>query len=205
MFDNLGQWIGYVMETFGSVGLAVLLLAENLFPPIPSELVLPLAGFFVERGELSFVGALVGSTTGSIAGALILYALGLHGGRPLILRYGRVLRVKEKDLDRAEGWFERYGDSVVLFARVVPLARSVVSIPAGTLKMPLGRFTLLTALGSAAWNTLLIGAGWALGSNWTRVSDLVSQYSNVVLVLTLVAVVPLGWWALIRRRHSPER
>ena len=205
MFDNLGQWIGYVMETFGSVGLAVLLLAENLLPPIPSELVLPLAGFFVGRSELSFVGALVASTSGSVVGALILYALGHHGGRPLILRYGRVLRVKEKDLDRAEGWFESYGDSIVLFARVVPLARSVVSIPAGFLGMPLARFTLLTALGSAAWNALLIGAGWALGNNWTRVSDVVGQYSNAVLVLTLVAVaILLGRWTYVRRR-PPKR
>lgn len=164
MFDNLGQWISYVMEAFGSVGLAILLLAENLFPPIPSELVLPLAGFFVGRGDLSFAGALVASTSGSVAGALVLYALGHWGGRSLILRYGRVLRVKERDLDRAEGWFERYGDSIVLFARVVPLARSVISIPAGTLRMPLARFTLLTTLGSAAWNALLIGAGWVWGT-----------------------------------------
>ena len=206
MLDNLGQWIGYVMETFGSAGLAVLLLAENLFPPIPSELVLPLAGFFVGRGELTFVSALVASTLGSVAGALVLYALGRHGGRPLILRYGRVLRVKEKDLDRAEGWFESYGDSIVLFARVVPLARSVVSIPAGTLDMPLLRFTLLTTLGSAAWNALLIGAGWTPGNNWTRVSDIVGQYSNVVLVLTLVAVAILsGRWAYVRRQRSSKR
>ncbi len=206
MLDNLGQWISYTIETLGSAGLALLLLAENLFPPIPSELVLPLAGFFVARGELTFVGALVGSTLGSVAGALILYALGRHGGRPLILRYGRALRVKDKDLDRAEGWFERCGGSIVLFARVVPLARSVVSIPAGILKMPLGRFTLLTTVGSAAWNTLLIGAGWTLGNNWTRVSDAVGQYSNVVLVLSLVAVVVLlGRWAIMRRRRSPKR
>lgn len=206
MFDNLGQWIAYVMETFGLVGLAVLLLAENLFPPIPSELVLPLAGFFVGRGTFGFAGALVASTLGSVAGALILYALGRHGGRPLILRYGRALRVKERDLDRVEGWFERYGDSVVLFARVVPLARSVISIPAGILDMPLGRFMVLTALGSAAWNALLIGAGWTLGSNWTRVSAVVGRYSDVVLVLAFVATVALlGRWAFVRRRRSPER
>ena len=206
MLDNLGQWISYAIETLGPAGLALLLLAENLFPPIPSELVLPLAGFFVARGELTFAGALVGSTLGSVAGALILYALGRRGGRPLVLRYGRALRVGEKDLDRAEGWFERYGGSIVLFARMVPLARSVVSIPAGTLKMPLARFTLLTTLGSAAWNTLLIGAGWTLGNNWTRVSDAVGQYSNVVLVLSLVAVVVLlGRWAIMRRRRSPKR
>lgn len=205
MFDNLGQWLGDVMETFGSVGLAVLLLVENLFPPLPSELVLPLAGFLVGRSESSFVDALVGPTLGSVAGALVFYALGRYGGRTLILRYGHVLRVKEKDLDRAESWFERYGDSMVLLARVVPLARSVVSIPAGALDMPLVRFTLLTALGSGAWNALLIGAGWVPGNNWTRVSDVVGQYLNVVLILTLVAVVVLAVRWVLRRRRSPTR
>ena len=166
---------------------------------------LPLAGFFVARGELTFAGALAGSTLGSVAGALILYALGRHGGRPLILRYGRALRVKDKDLDRAESWFERHDGSIVLFARVVPLARSGVSIPAG-IETPLGRFTLPTTVGSAAWNTLLVGAGWTLGNNWTRVSEAVGQYSNVVLVLSLVAVVVLlERWAIMRRRRSPKR
>lgn len=200
MFADLGRWAADVIAAFGYPGLAFLMLAENLFPPIPSEVVLPLAGFLVGRGDLGFLATLIAATSGSLAGALALYSLGRWGGRPLILRYRSVLRVKEADLDRAEGWFEKYGDAVVLFARVVPLARSVVSIPAGATRMSLPRFALLTALGSAAWNTLLIGAGWYLGSNWQRVTDAVGSATNVVLIVALVSTAGLAIWWWLRRR-----
>jgi membrane protein DedA with SNARE-associated domain len=177
------DWIFQVISTLGYLGLALLLVAENLFPPIPSEVVLPLAGFVVGRGDLSFVQALLASTTGSVVGALILYALGRYGGRGLVLRYGSWLRVSATELERAEGWFRRYGGWVVLGARVVPFARSIVSIPAGTMRMPLIRFTVLTALGSGVWNALLIGAGVSLGANWTRISGWIGSYSGVVLIL----------------------
>ena len=117
-----------------------------------------------------------------------------------MLRYGRFLRVDAKSLDRADGWFRRYGDWVVLFARVVPLARSVVSIPAGTMKMPLLRFTVLTTVGSGAWNTLLIGAGVILGANWQRVEAWIGSYSNAVLIAVAVAVATL--LILHHRRHK---
>ena len=177
------DWIFQVISTLGYLGLALLLVAENLFPPIPSEVVLPLAGFVVGRGDLGFLQALLASTTGSVVGALILYALGRYGGRGLVLRYGSWLRVSATELERAEGWFRRYGGWVVLGARVVPLARSIVSIPAGTMQMPLIRFTVLTALGSGVWNVLLIGAGVSLGANWTRISGWIGSYSDVVLIL----------------------
>ncbi len=177
------DWIFQVISTLGYLGLALLLVAENLFPPIPSEVVLPLAGFVVGRGDLGFLQALLASTTGSVVGALILYALGRYGGRGLVLRYGSWLRVSATELERAEGWFRRYGGWVVLGARVVPFARSIVSIPAGTMQMPLIRFTVLTALGSGAWNALLIGAGVSLGANWTRISGWIGSYSDVVLIL----------------------
>ena len=188
---DIGGWVLDVIAALGYVGLALLLIAENLFPPIPSEVVLPLAGFLVGRGDLVFWQALLASTFGSVVGALILYALGRYGGRKLVLRYGRFLHVDEDGLDRADGWFRRYGDWVVLFARVVPLARSVVSIPAGTMKMPAGRFTTLTALGSLAWNSLLIGAGVILGANWQRVEAWIGSYSNVVLAVAALAVATL--------------
>jgi membrane protein DedA with SNARE-associated domain len=188
---DIGGWVLDVIAALGYVGLAMLLIAENLFPPIPSEVVLPLAGFLVGRGDLVFWQALLAATFGSVAGALILYALGRYGGRKLVLRYGRFLHVDEEGLDRADGWFRRYGDWVVLFARVVPLARSVVSIPAGTMKMPAIRFTVLTAIGSLAWNTLLIGAGVILGANWQVVETWVGSYSNVVLVVAALAVATL--------------
>jgi membrane protein DedA with SNARE-associated domain len=201
MFD-IGQWISDTITSLGSFGIAVLMLLENLFPPIPSEAVLPLAGFLVGRGEIGFVPALVASTLGSLAGALLLYALGKHGGRPLVERHGRKLGVSEADLDRAEGWFDRYGSAVVLLARMVPIARSIVSIPAGVVEMPLGRFTLLSTVGSGLWNALLIGAGWFLGANWSLVSDLVGQVSNVLLIALVVAVVSFAiWW---RRRKGKQ-
>ena len=184
---DIAAWVLDVIAALGYVGLALLLVAENLFPPIPSEVVLPLAGFLVDRGDLGFWQALFASTFGSVAGALMLYTFGRYGGRKLVLRYGRFLRVDEDGLDRADAWFRRYGDWVVLFARVVPFARSIVSIPAGTMNMPVGRFVALTAIGSFAWNALLIGAGMMLGANWQRVETWVGSYSNTVLIVVVAA------------------
>lgn len=197
----MAQWILDVLSAFGYLGLALLLVAENLFPPIPSEVVLPLAGFLVSRGDLSLLGALVAATTGSVLGAVALYSLGRWGGRRFVLRYGAWLRVDKESLDRAEGWFRNYGDALVLFARVVPVARSIVSIPAGTAKMPLVRFVVLTAVGSAIWNALLIGAGVFLGANWSVVQDWVGSYSNVVLVL---AAVGAAAYLLLRHFRSSK-
>jgi membrane protein DedA with SNARE-associated domain len=192
-------WIEYLIEAFGALGVALLMTLENLFPPIPSEFILPFAGFLVGRGELGFLPALVASTAGSLSGALILYALGRWGGRNLILRYGRFLRVKEADLDRAEGWFDKYDQWVILFGRMVPGVRSVVSIPAGMLRTPFLQFVLLTTAGSAAWNALLLGAGWYLGENWQQIQGIVGSVSNFVLILVAVALVcaAIWWW---RRR-----
>jgi membrane protein DedA with SNARE-associated domain len=188
-------WIVDLIDAFGALGVALLMALENLFPPIPSELILPFAGFLVGRGEIGFLAVLVASTAGSLFGALVLYALGRWGGRKLILRYGRFLRVKEADLDRAEGWFDKYDEWVVLFGRMVPGVRSVVSIPAGMLGTPFVRFVLLTTAGSAAWNALLLGAGWYLGDNWQQIAGIVGSASNVVLVLVAVALVSAAvWW-----------
>ncbi len=188
MLGDLGGWVQEIMRNFGYLGLFLLLLVENLFPPIPSEVILPLAGFLVGRGEFGFLGALVASTAGALVGAFILYAVGRWGGRTAILRYGRILRFTNKDLDRADDWFERYGAWIVLFARLIPGIRSVISVPAGALKMPLLQFTLLTTAGSALWNTLLISLGMFLGRNWPVVSERVGALSDVVLVATAVAV-----------------
>ena len=188
MLGDVGQLVLDVIGALGYVGLALLLVAENLFPPIPSEVVLPLAGFLVGRGDLNLWGALVAATFGSVAGAVVLYGLGRWGGRRLVLRYGKWLRVDEQRLQEAEGWFGHYGDWVVLGARIVPVARSIVSIPAGTAKMPLLRFVVLTTVGSAVWNGFLIGAGVALGANWQVVQGWIGSYSNIVLVIGAGAI-----------------
>lgn len=181
----MSDWALGAMHALGYLGLALVMVAENIFPPIPSEAVLPLAGFLVGAGRMSFWGAVTAATAGAYAGALVLYALGRWGGRPLVLRYGRVLRIDEKGLEQAEGWFERYGDWVVLFARVVPLVRSVVSVPAGIMRMPLGRFSVFTLVGSAFWNACLIWAG---------------AYSDAVVVLLGAAALACGAYLILHRR-----
>jgi membrane protein DedA with SNARE-associated domain len=194
-------WVSDVIEAIGYLGLVLLMLVENLFPPIPSELILPFAGYEAATGEMQLVPAIGAATLGSVLGALILYAGGSTGGRAAILRWRRVLRISERDLDRAERWFDKHGWAVVLGARVVPLARSVVSVPAGTMRMGVLRFTVLTALGSGIWNTVLIGAGWTLGHNWDAISGPIGVAGKVVLALLVLALVALAvvWW----RRPRP--
>jgi membrane protein DedA with SNARE-associated domain len=197
-------WVSDVIEAIGYLGLVLLMLVENLFPPIPSELILPFAGYEAATGAMQLVPAVAAATLGSVLGALVLYVAGSTGGRAAILKWRRVLRISERDLDRAERWFDKHGWAVVLGARVVPLARSVVSVPAGTMRMGVLRFTLLTALGSGIWNTVLIGAGWMLGHNWEAVSGPVSAAGKVVLVLLVLALAALAvvWWRRPRPTES---
>jgi membrane protein DedA with SNARE-associated domain len=201
MLDALSELARDAVETAGYEGLFAAMVGENLFPPIPSELVLPLAGFEVSDGDMTFTLALLAATAGSVCGALILYAIGLYGGRPVVYRYRRVLRVSEADLDRADAWFDKWGSWVVLGARVVPIARSLVSIPAGMSEMPLARFVLLTTLGSLVWNAILIGAGYGLGANWEDVTDVAERYSTVMKVVAVLAAIAFVGWVIRRRRR----
>lgn len=204
MLDKITEVARDAVTTAGYPGIFAAMVAENLFPPIPSEVVLPLAGFEVDAGELNFILVVLAATLGSLAGALILYAIGLYGGRPLTLRWGKLLRVTERDLDRAEVWFDRWGDWVVLFARVIPIARSLVSIPAGMMRMGLARFIALTTLGSLVWNLLLVYAGKQLGANWEDVTDAVERF-GLPLRIAVVLLVLAGVWWLLRRRRATAR
>jgi membrane protein DedA with SNARE-associated domain len=197
-----GDWVRNTVSSGGYPALAGLILAENLFPPIPSELILPLAGYYVGQGEMAYVLAVIAATIGSLVGALILYGVARAGGRPLVLRFGKVLRVRERDLDKADGWFDRHGAWIVLFGRLVPGARSLVSLPAGLSEMPVWRFVALTTLGSAVWNCALIGGGWALGENYERIGDYVGPVGTIVFGLFALVAAALVLVALRRRRRT---
>lgn len=199
MLDTITQVARDAVTSAGYPGIFAAMVAENVFPPIPSEVVLPLAGFEVDAGDLNFVLVVLAATLGSLVGALILYAIGLYGGRPLTLRWGKVLRVTERDLDRAEAWFDRWGDWVVLVARVIPIARSLVSIPAGMMRMGLTRFIVLTTIGSLVWNFILVFAGKQLGANWENVTNAVETYALPLRIAFVVAVLAGIWWLLRRR------
>jgi membrane protein DedA with SNARE-associated domain len=194
------DWVVSVIDAVGYIGIAALMVLECVFPPIPSEVVLPLAGFTIDRGELSFIGVLTASTAGSMVGAWLLYAAGRMGGRPFVERYMRALRLRPDDLDRAERWFTRRGDWIIAAGRLVPGVRSIVSVPAGMLRMPLLRFSVLTFIGSAVWNAALIGLGWGLGTNWESVSGPVGVASKVVVVLLGFGVIAAFIWWLRRGR-----
>ena len=196
------DWVQDALGGGSYLVLTALLVLENLFPPIPSEIVLPFAGALVSDGGMSFPGAVLAATVGSLVGALILYAAGRYGGRPLLYRYRGVLRLSEEQLDRADAWFDARGSWIVLLGRLVPGVRSIVSIPAGASEMPMVRFVVLTTIGSAAWNAALIGGGWALGSNWEDVSALVDRFQTLVIAAAVVAVVGGGAFLLRRRRRA---
>lgn len=204
MLDDITTWVTDVVDALGYLGVAFLVALENVFPPIPSEAVLPLAGFVAGRGDANLIGMIVASTAGSVVGAWILYgiaaAIGPDRLRAFIVRFGRWFSVREHHLDRAEDWFDRRANAAVLIGRCVPLIRSVVSVPAGFRRMPLGRFTLLTAIGSALWNTALICAGAVLGERWERVGDFVGLFQGVVIIAIVAIVGYVLWRQLVRPR-----
>ncbi len=189
-----------LIRSAGYIGLFAVVLAENLVPPIPSEIVLPFAGWEVARGELALLPALLAATAGSVTGALILYSIARRGGRRAILATHRVSRVTAADLDRVDARFRRHGVWFVLAGRCVPGLRSVISVPAGMAHMHLGLFIALTTLGSAIWNSVLIGAGLALGSQFEEVDTIVGPLSTaVVAVLAFVVLIVL---VRLRRRGA---
>lgn len=191
-----------VVELLGGPGAGLIVAVENLFPPVPSEVVLPLTGFAASDGVLSLTSALLWTTAGSVLGALLLYWIGRRFGRDRTTALmARLPLVDRDDVARAESWFADHGRAAVFFGRMVPGVRSLVSIPAGVERMPLGRFTAYTTAGSALWNSLLVLAGFWLGERWAVVEGAVGIASRVVLV----GLVGLIAWFAVRRVRARAR
>jgi membrane protein DedA with SNARE-associated domain len=196
---GFADWAVSVMEALGAPGAGLVIAIENLFPPLPSEVILPLAGFTASRGSFGIVEAIVWTTLGSIVGALVLYMLGAWLGRVRVRAIvGRLPLMDVEDFDRTEAWFDRHGTKAVFFGRMVPLFRSFISLPAGVERMPLIRFTLLTAAGSLIWNSIFVVAGFYLGENW----HIVEEYAGVFQKIVIVVVAALVAWFLTTRIRS---
>jgi membrane protein DedA with SNARE-associated domain len=193
VLGDLAAWVQDVIEQLGALGVALLVILENVFPPIPSEIVLPFAGFVAQRGDGSVSVMILAATVGAVIGALVLYAIAALIGQvrlaAFIERFGRWFGVKPTDLARAEAWFDRHAVAAVLLGRCVPLIRSVVSIPAGFRRMRLVPFIVYTAMGSAVWNTALVGAGAVLGNQWDKVEPYVAVLQYVVIAVIVLFVV----------------
>ncbi|MFI6929437.1 DedA family protein [Streptomyces sp. NPDC050287] len=200
------RWINDLMDTLGAPGAGIAIALENLFPPLPSEVILPLAGFAASAGRMNVFAVLLWTTAGSVIGALALYGVGaLLGRNRTVAIAGRLPLVKVTDIEKTEAWFLRHGTKAVFFGRMIPIFRSLISVPAGVERMPLPMFLGLTTLGSAIWNTAFVLAGYALGDNWEEVTAIVSAYSKVVLAVAVLAVLVFAGIRLLRRPGSGRR
>ncbi|WP_262285974.1 DedA family protein [Micromonospora sp. MA102] len=203
-----GGLVGLVtdlVERLGAPGAGLAVALENLFPPIPSEVILPLAGFAASQGRMNLVAAIVWTTIGSVVGAVALYAVGVGLGRDRVRAIAaRLPLIKLSDIDRTEAWFARHGVKTVFLGRMIPIFRSLISIPAGVERMPFGTFLLYTTLGSLVWNTVFVMAGYVLGENWRAVEPYVGTFQNVVIAVCAVVV---GFFVVSRllgtRRRRP--
>jgi membrane protein DedA with SNARE-associated domain len=210
MLENLTDWATEIVERLGYFGVAMLVAIENVFPPIPSEVVLGLAGYTAARGDAWVIGMIIAATIGSVVGAWILYGLSAAVGpvrlRAVIIRYGTWIGFGENDLDRAEEWFDRRSRAAVLLCRCVPLIRSLISIPAGFRRMPLVTFTIFTLIGSLVWNTILVTAGYVLAEQWERILDYTEPFQTVVVAIigALVVALVVRKVVLTRRARAAE-
>ena len=193
------------MEQFGYFGVAFLIMIENLFPPIPSEVILTFGGFMTTTTELNIPLMIVAATIGAVVGAAILYGIGtlldVERLDKIVDKYGNILRITHADIHKADSWFDRYGFWTVFFCRFVPLIRSLISLPAGMANMNFGLFLLFTTVGTVIWNTVLIYLGAAVGSQWETIVHYMDIYSNVAyVILGIIGIAVIIWY--IRKRKQ---
>ena len=194
------------MMALGYPGIFLVMFLECVFPPIPSEVIMPLAGFLVGQGEFNFWLVMLSGTLGSLAGALLLYYLGAWADevilRKWVRKHGKWIQVSETDIDRVEKWFAKHGQSVIFFGRMIPIIRSLISIPAGMERMHMVKFILYTVLGSILWNFLLTYGGLLLGENWKQIIGWLDIYQNIVLVILALLALLFIIWLIFRRRKA---
>ena len=202
------DFILMVMNQFGYIGVFLLIAIENIFPPIPSEVILLFGGFMTTYTRLNVVGMIIAATLGSLIGAIVLYYIGKIFNKERLKKIisgkiGKVLRLKAKDIDNADKWFDTKGNKTVFFCRFVPIVRSLISIPAGMSEMEIPKFLMYTVLGSLIWNTVLIVVGSIVGENWTDILSIMDNYSHIVLILlVIIFVVFVVYWFGFRKKNK---
>lgn len=200
------EWITSTMTSLGYVGIALLMFAENLFPPIPSELIMPLAGFTVAQGKMNFTLAVLAGVIGTILGAFPWYYAGLLVGeqrlKVLADKYGKWITVSSQDIDKATHWFNRYGKKAVFFGRLVPGIRTLISLPAGLSEMHLAPFVIYSTLGTTAWVMLLTFLGYMLGDNYELVDEYLGPVSKIVLLVLIVAFIV---WVVLKQQKAKQQ
>lgn len=199
---GVADWAVSVMETIGAPGAGLAIALENLFPPLPSEVILPLAGFTASQGNFSLVAALIWTTLGSVIGAWALYGLGAWlGRRRMRALVSKVPLVDLEDVDKVEAWFNRHGSKAVFFGRMIPIFRSLISIPAGIERMPIWKFLGLTTAGSLIWNAIFVFSGYYLGESWHVVEEYAGVFQKIVIVVCVLVAV----WFVISKVRSHRR
>lgn len=201
---QLTNWITSLLQTTGYLGIIFLIALENIFPPIPSEVILPLTGYLVYQDKLNVFAAIISATIGSVLGALFLYYLSRKLGKKRVLsladKYGRILGISKEDVEKSLTLFHKHGGKLIFFGRIVPTIRSVVSIPAGLTGMDIKKFILFSALGSALWNGTLIGIGLALGERWQEIQKYTKVLEYVVWVVVIGGILWLLWRKYKKRK-----
>ncbi|MEO7635253.1 MAG: DedA family protein [Sphingomicrobium sp.] len=200
----MSDWVVRLIEQSGYLGVAFLMFLETVFPPIPSEVIMPVAGMAASRGQLGFGGVVAAGTAGAMLGNIFWYliarALGISRLRPVVARYGRWLTVNWSEVERADRWFGRYGTAFVFVGRLVPTIRSLVSVPAGLLHMRFKNFLIASTVGTALWTAVLAGAGFKLQENFTGIDEVVGPVSNAILIVLVVGYL----WRLVTHKADPE-
>jgi membrane protein DedA with SNARE-associated domain len=204
VIEPIVQWVTDFIGQFGAwgwVAVFILMVLESACIPVPSEAIMPFAGFVVSEGKMSLFAIVAAGVAGNLVGSWIAYWIGLYGGRPFIDKYGKYVLLRHHHLDLAESWFDRWGAPTVFFSRCLPIVRTFISLPAGMAKMPFWKFTLYTALGCIPWVFMLGYVGVKLGDNWEKIRTYLHYLDYAVVAAIIVAIV---WWVVKRRRRGPQ-
>jgi len=199
---EFAEFLQHVVIKLGYPGVFILVVLESTLVPVPSELVFPFAGYFASKGVFSLPVLLVINSTGALLGSGIGYWIGAAGGKPLLLKYGKYFLIRKHDIEKTETWFAKHGKATIFIARLVPVIRHIISLPAGVARMPLKDFFLQTFLGSTLWGSFLILLGYYLGANWESVANTIKRFDLVIGLVIVVALLGLGVRFYLKRRRE---